>query len=179
MTEREKVTAEQFFELPETNRVIELVNGKITTPATQVTQHQRIILRTARHIEDVMPDGEVFIAPLSVYLDDLNIPEPDVFWVSSANQGVVHEKHIFGAPDLIAEVFSPSTEKRDRKDKFELYERYGVREYWMLDIEPELLEVWVRQNDHFTRLGIYTPGEMFASPTLGGKTIEVSRLFSR
>jgi hypothetical protein len=71
MTEREKVTAEQFFELPETNRVIELVNGKITTPATQVTQHQRIILRTARHIEDVMPDGEVFTLMISTFLSQM------------------------------------------------------------------------------------------------------------
>jgi Uma2 family endonuclease len=179
MTAREKVTAEQFFGLPETNHIVELVDGEIIMSATPVTHHQRIILRTARHLEDIMPDGEVFIAPLSVYLDDLNIPEPDVYWVSAANQSVVHEKHIFGVPDLIVEIFSPSTEKRDRKDKFELYERYGVREYWMIDPEPELLEVWVHENQRFTRLGIYTPGETFASPTLGSKTVEVSRLFSR
>lgn len=49
----------------------------------------------------------------------------------------------------------------------------------MIDPEPELLEVWVHENQRFTRLGIYTPGETFASPTLASKTVEVSRLFSR
>ncbi len=177
MTARAKVTAEQFFELPETNHIIELIDGEIIMSATPVTKHQRLVGRSYSLIEDLMPGGEAFLSPLSVYLDELNIPQPDVMWVAEANKGVVHESHLFGAPDLVVEVFSPSTEKYDRKDKFELYERFGVREYWMIAPAPELIEVWVLESGKFTRLGIYAPGETFNSPVLAGALVEVNRLF--
>jgi Uma2 family endonuclease len=177
MTAREKVTAGQFFEFPETNHIIELIDGEVIMSATPVTKHQRLVGRSYRLIEDLMPGGEAFVSPLSVYLDELNIPEPDVMWVSDANKDVVHESHLFGAPDLIVEVFSPGTEKRDRKDKFELYERFGVREYWMIAPDPELLEVWVLENSKFKRLGIYASGETFHSPSLAGALVDLRRLF--
>jgi Uma2 family endonuclease len=179
MTEREKITADEFFALPETNHLVELIDGEVMVAATPVTKHQRLIGRAYTLLGELAPDGEAFLSPLSVYLDELNIPEPDVMWVSPANTGVVHDSHLFGAPDLIVEVFSPSTEKRDRKDKFELYERFGVREYWMIDPEPELIEVWVRVEDRFSRLGIYAPGEAFNSPVLAHATVQVNRLFGR
>jgi Uma2 family endonuclease len=180
MTERVKMTAADYFELPETNRIVELIDGEIIMTPTPVSSHQRIVNRTARLIELLMPNGEMLFAPLGVYLDDVNVLEPDILWVSEANRGIVGD-YIHSAPDLVVEVLSPSTSKRDRKDKFELYERFGVREYWIIDPATELVEVWVNQENKFSRQGIYSPDDehTFASPVLGSNNVNVKLLFDR
>ncbi len=162
-----KVTAAEFFELPESVLPIELFDGEIIVSPTPIVNHQRFVLRIARLVEDLKPDGEVFPSPLDVHLDDLNVVQPDVMWISAERSAIIGEKRITGAPDLVVEIFSPGTLKRDRMKKFELYERYGAREYWMIDPEHAQMEVWVREGDEFVRLGVYTSEDAFSSPALG------------
>jgi Uma2 family endonuclease len=70
----------------------------------------------------------------------------------------------------------PGTSKRDKLEKFELYERYGVREYWMFDTQDRVAEVWVHNAKRFERLGIFSSGEPFTSPALG-KAVDLSLIF--
>jgi Uma2 family endonuclease len=80
-------------------------------------------------------------------------------------------KRLVGAPDLIAEVLSPSTALRDRRDKFHLYEQYGVREYWIVDPRDQLVEVWVRRGRHFVRVNVYSNADVYESPLLGNVAV--------
>lgn len=177
MTARAKVTAAEFFKLPETNRITELINGELIPPSSREPRHQLILGEALVLIRDLMPNGEVWVAPVAVYLDEYNVLEPEGMWIAENSQCSVGTEYVTGAPELVVEVFSPSTEKHDRKDKFELYERFGVREYWMIAPAPELIEVWALESGKFTRLGIYAPGETFNSPVLAGALVEVNRLF--
>ncbi len=72
-----------------------------------------------------------------------------------------------GAPDLVIEVLSPGTARRDKKDKFSLYEKHGVREYWIIDPSEKLLEVWQLRDGRFSRLDVFGPGDPFTSLLLG------------
>jgi Uma2 family endonuclease len=90
---------------------------------------------------------------------------------------VVTEKRLEGPPDLIVEVLSPGTERRDKKDKFELYQRFGVREYWIMHPQEEYIEVWRLENGVLVRQGVYGPDESFVSAVLGGKTVELKGIF--
>ena len=175
---KSRITAAEFYELPEQTGfpIVELIDGEIILSATPIPLHQRISFRTASLIDDVKPDGEVVTAPLTVQLDDLNILEPDIMWIAENGNAIFGDKYVMGAPDLIVEIYSPSTMKRDRTRKFELYEKHGVREYWMIDPENEQVEVWVNGADGFSRLGLYGKIGTFTSPALGQR-VDLSPVF--
>lgn len=161
------MTAAEFLSLPETNLPTELLNGELIQMPSPITEHQRGVRRTARLLEDTVPNGEVFIAPLDTYFDDLNIVQPDVIWVAEGSPCAILDKHLRGAPDLIVEVLSPGTIRRDRKTKFRLYQKYGVREYWIVDLAEKLVEIWQGVEGRFQIVDIYGSDEVIESPLLG------------
>jgi Uma2 family endonuclease len=120
--------------------------------------------------------GKIYVAPVDVYLDDANVVQPDVLWVAPGSACVPFEgKYLRGAPDLVVEVLSPGTARRDKKAKFDLYEKHGVREYWLIDSGAKLLEAWQLKDSRFIRLDVFGPGDQFDSPLLG--PIDVSAIF--
>lgn len=171
-----RMTAAEYFALPETNQFEELLDGELIVSPPPIPKHQRIVLRSATLIQGLMPDGEVFVSPIAVYLDDLNVPEPDVVWVAANSRCKVTPRRLEGAPDLIVEVLSPATARRDRGAKFALYEKHGVREYWLADPEAEYLEVYILKDGTFERQGIYGPADSFTSVVLG-QVVELKLLF--
>lgn len=178
MLEKIRVTAEEYFQQPETSKLVELLDGEIVMSAPPVPNHQLTVARSYRLIDDLKPNGVVFFAPIGVQFDDLNVPEPDVVWVAEGSKCIIGEKSLIGAPDLIVEVLSPGTTRQDRKQKFALYERHGVREYWIVDPVDRYIEAYQHHDGQFIRQGIYEPGETFDSAALEGKTVEVSKLFA-
>ena len=172
-----RMTATEFLALPETNQPTELLNGVMIVSPAPIPKHQLTSNRLEIVISSLMPDGLMLHAPIDLYFDDGNIVQPDIVWITENSRCVVGDKYLHGSPELIVEIFSPGTERQDRKQKFNLYQRHGVSEYWMVDPAEMFIEVYVLENGSYKRLGIFEPGESFISPTLGGKTVEVSRIF--
>lgn len=173
----EKMTAAQFLELPETNLPTELINGEVfRMPAPQLN-HQDVVLQIALFLKQRLTNGKVYVAPVDVYLDEINVVQPDVIWIGPDNKRCVsvEGKYLRGAPDLVTEVFSPGTARRDKREKFRLYQKYGVREYWMVDPQEQFIEVWYLAEGKFLLLDVYGPGETFASPLLG--EVDVKNIF--
>lgn len=180
MVEQTKMTAAEFFELPESNAPIELINGALTVSPTPIPLHQDITLNTATLLKQIskIVGGKVFVAPLEVYFDDENVPQPDVMWIAPTRLRVVGEKRLEGPPDLIVEVLSPGTAKNDKETKFRLYEKYQVREYWIVDPVHRLVDVWARVEGKFVWQGAYGVGDNFASAVLDGQSIDVAAIFN-
>lgn len=172
------ITAEQFFQLPETNQFIELLDGEVIMSPSPIPEHQDIVFNSGSVLKQAAKQrgGRAFIAPLDVQLDELNVPQPDAIYLAPDSRCVVEEKRLVGVPDLLVEVISPSTTKRDRSDKFLLYERFGVREYWIIDPRDQLVEVWQWKEGRFALLGAFTPKETFESSVIG--TVQVTALFA-
>src|SRR5512145_418015 len=105
-----RVTAEEYFRLPETNQRVELLNGEIVTHMPPKHAHQRLIGLLYQLLLKLIPSGELVLAPSAVRLDDENVPEPDLFWVAGPESRCKLGEDDFwhGAPDLVIEVLSPS-----------------------------------------------------------------------
>jgi Uma2 family endonuclease len=173
-----RMTAAEFFDLPETTSPEQLIEGELIVTATPVPLHQRVSRKTLSVLDELIPNGELFYAPISLYIDQDNVPEPDILWIAENSRCTVGRRYLEGPPDLIVEIFSPSTEKLDRTKKFRLYERFGVTEYWMINPEAEFIEVYTLQDGKYQQLGIFAPGETFASPVLNGAAVNVTALFA-
>ncbi len=140
-----RVTTDEYFKLPESNRPMELVYGYVREPPAPFYSHQSVVGHIFRllaaHVErgDL---GAVCISPLDVVLDkesDL-VVQPDVLFVAKARLGIVRDQ-VWGSPDLAIEVASPSTEHRDSTLKLTWYRRYGVKEYWLVYPRDRRIEI--------------------------------------
>ncbi len=140
-------------------------------------EHQRLIGRLFRIVDDLKPDGEVLLSPIEVCLDNYNIAQPDLVWIAAKSACQIEALRLVGAPDLVIEVLSPATAKRDKTTKFRLYEQHGTREYWIIDPEYSQIEVWKRGENGFERQGIYTVSDTFEAAALS-KPLEVTPIFS-
>jgi Uma2 family endonuclease len=168
---KQRMTAAEFLQLPETMQKMELIEGELIVSPSPVLRHQKIVFAIAKLLDSLKPNGLVVVSPMDVEFDINDVYQPDTFWIAESGKAVEVEGHIVGAPDLIVEVLSPSTAKYDKKQKFNTYEKFGVREYWMADPDGEYIEVWVLKNKKFARLGIFDKDENFDSQALGKNVV--------
>jgi Uma2 family endonuclease len=138
-------TDEYLYETEETNRPRELAYGILREPPAPFFSHQEVALRLARIWSDHAESralGRVAIAPVDVILDrDRHlIVQPDVLFIA-ANRLSIIRNQVWGAPDLVAEVLSPGTRSYDHDEKQDWYQRYGVREYWLVDLKSETVTI--------------------------------------
>ncbi len=178
MAVQTKMTAAEFLELPETSQRTELIDGEIIVAPAPRDSHQDTVFEAAKYVERIAPQGKVRLSPVDVYLDESNVVQPDVIWNSHNSPCIlIADSYWQGAPDLVVEVLSPSTALRDKRTKFQLYEKYGVREYWIVDAIAHYVEVWLHVEGKFSLHGVFGTGETFVSKVLGEKQVEVSSIF--
>jgi Uma2 family endonuclease len=146
-----RLTYDDFLLFPDDGRRHELIDGAHYVTPSPNTRHQRLVLRLsvamATHLEQHPKAGEVFIAPFDVVFSDFDVVEPDLLFVSTDQQDIVTDAHVRGAPALVVEVLSPGTRRADEQTKRRLFERGGVREYWLVDPELDLIKVFRRAED--------------------------------
>lgn len=168
-----RMTAAEFAQLDETSLPMELIHGEVFVSPAPKDPHQDCVLLLGswflREVVPHFPGSAVKIAPLDVYFDDENVLQPDVFWIHGAESKckLGDDGYWHGAPDLVVEVLSEGTRKHDKKTKFELYERHGVREYWIVDPVDLLVEVFTLAGGRYQLFGVYDISETFTSPLLG------------
>ena len=93
----------------------------------------------------------IFVAPCDVVLSQFDVLQPDLFFIAAERASLIGEKYIAGAPDLVVEVLSPSTEQRDRIAKSKRYATFGVREMWLTDLVAKTIEVLVNAEEGWRR----------------------------
>ncbi len=142
---KEKVwTYEDYLRLTDDKRY-ELINGRLKEMPAPSFEHQVI----SRDLEFLLWGyvkesgiGQVIDAPFDVILSETVVVQPDIVFISSDNLKNVKDGRLFGPPDLVVEIVSPTSYVRDRYEKFALYEMYGVKEYWIVYPEMKVVEVW-------------------------------------
>lgn len=167
-----------------TDKRNELLNGDIVMVPSPTTSHQRVSRDLGfllfQHVR-ANKLGEVFFAPIDVVLgegSDREVAQPDILFVSERRRTIIAAGEIQGAPDLIVEILSPSTESLDRGYKKALYARRGVSEYWIVDLKSQTIEVYSLADTGFSFVGSYqAPGE-FTSPLLAGFAPALDELFA-
>jgi Uma2 family endonuclease len=136
-------TYEEYYRLDDDQRY-EIIDGNLLMAPAPDTWHQEwlnnINLLISPHVRRNKL-GRVFIAPVDVVLNPENTVQPDLVFISTPNLGIIQQRAIFGTPDLLVEIVSPSSVRRDRYDKKALYARFGVKEYWIGDPANRSLEI--------------------------------------
>ncbi len=149
LKKEKRYTYSDYITWPDEERW-EIIDGVAynMSPAPKV-KHQRVVSLLNRKLADKTEEKgcSLFIAPTDVVFDDFNVVQPDVFVVCDKNK--VTEDNIKGSPDLIIEVTSPSTELKDKREKKNLYEKSGVKEYIIVFPEGEYLERYCLKDDKY------------------------------
>jgi Uma2 family endonuclease len=144
-------TYRDYAALPESTPY-ELIEGELVMTPSPTPGHQRVAKKISyafiRHIEG-KGLGEVFFAPIDVYLDDHNTVVPDILVLKQGNPARVEAKFIRGTPDFIVEVLSPSNPDNDLTRKKRLYARFGVQEYWIADPVRKNIRAFWNGNQEF------------------------------
>ena len=141
-----KLTYDDFLLFPDDGKRHELIDGEHYVTPSPNTRHQRISgklhLALQVHLQ-AHPVGEVFYAPLDIVLSQHDVVEPDLFYLSHERAAkVLTAQNARGAPELVVEIASTSTRRRDETIKRRLYERDGVSEYWLVDPERDSIRVY-------------------------------------
>lgn len=148
-----KATIEEFWALPESVLPVEYVNGEIIMAPTPTVLHQTVLRNICVALDEYVrrtASGSIFFAPLDVVLPSGDVVQPDALYLTSEETlRALASKRVQGAPSFLVEVLSPGSLKRDALTKRALYERNGVREYWIVDPKAKTLAQMVRRGEHF------------------------------
>jgi Uma2 family endonuclease len=149
-----KLTWDDFVRFPDDGKRHELIDGEHYVTPSPFLRHQAIVRELLLAIGNYLranPIGQIFGAPLDVILSRFDVVEPDILYVSKERAPDVLKEWVRGAPDLVIEIASESTRKRDETIKRALYERVGVHEYWIVDPEIDVVRVYRRNGERFDR----------------------------
>jgi Uma2 family endonuclease len=159
----------------------EIYDGKLISIAPAPDFHHQEISANLHLLfaEFVRPRqlGKLVYAPADVVLADDNVVQPDLLFIANENVGIIR-KQIYGAPDLVVEILSPSTLRHDRQNKLDLYARFGVKEYWIVDPANRSLEILVLEGKRFAVHSMAAEMGLAESKVLAGLSVDVAQVFS-
>jgi Uma2 family endonuclease len=162
----------------------ELIDGEIFVTPSPARRHQRLSMRLTlalgNHLEAHPEQGELFVARFDVVMTPHDVVEPDLLVVLGDQRDILTEKNVQGTPALLVEILSPSTRKRDLTLKRQLFDREGVREYWIVDPDRSSVAVYRRGADGSLPLAATLEAkdaDTLTTPLLPGWGLRLERLF--
>ena len=138
------LTVENYKLLPETGPRYQLIQGDLYMAPAPNRFHQEISRNLQFELHSYLkrnPIGKLFNAPFGVYLDEINVFQPDIIIVLNERLGILTEEGAEGAPHLVIEILSPKTRRLDLVNKKQEYARAGVKELWIIDPEPRTIMI--------------------------------------
>jgi Uma2 family endonuclease len=173
-------TAQDFESLPPGPPYYELINNRLVMVPSPEIPHQRTSLSLVKKIDDFVEQrslGLVLEAPMDVELDEDNVFQPDILFISNERLGIIQDgRKIKGAPDLVVEILS-SNKKYDQEEKKYVYELHDVREFWLIDTKKKTVEVFENQRKEFVSIQKAYLGDTVRSKLLAGFEIATDYLF--
>lgn len=178
-----KLTYDDFVQFPDDGLRHELIDGEHYVTPSPNTKHQTVSLNLTVLIGSWLeqhPIGRLFHAPFDVVFSMFDVVEPDLLYLSNERAAeALTTLHVRGVPELVIEIGSPGTRKRDETVKRRLYERTGVSEYWVIDPELDAIRVYRREGDGFGRVDELSASasDVLTTSLLPGLEIPLSRVF--
>jgi Uma2 family endonuclease len=147
-----KLTYKDYLKMPEDNGDrYELIEGELEAMTSPNFEHQDI----SSEINDILKGfvkknklGKICYAPMDVILDEYLVLQPDIIFISNEKKGIIKDR-IYGSPDLVVEILSPTTLSKDVNKKFNYYEKYKIKEYWIVEPSNKLVEIYSLENDKY------------------------------
>ena len=139
------LTYQDYAALPDDGRRYEIHDGELSVTPAPGRTHQYVLIRLAAALHTYVSAhhmGEAYAAPFDVILAETTIVQPDIVYVANDRLAILSERGCEGAPTLAVEALSPSTAHIDRSTKLQLYARYAVPSYWIVDSARRVIEVY-------------------------------------
>jgi Uma2 family endonuclease len=171
------LTYADYAAFPDDGHRYQLLEGELVMTPSPNRWHQEVSLELASQLlvhvrkHDL---GKVFDAPLDVTLDDHNVVQPDILFVSKERAGVLQGARVIGAPDLCVEILSPGSQRIDRVRKLELYARFDVKHYWIIDLGSRAIEEYSLHDDVYRVRSIAGYDEPFRPAAFPGFEFRLS-----
>jgi len=173
-----KFTHADLLVMPEDGRQREIVDGDLFVTPSPKFSHQAISRRICaaflKYI-DHHPIGEIIYAPLDVILSEFDVVEPDLLFVLNEHRSILRD-WVRGAPDLVIEILSAATAAHDRGPKLKAYARSGVTEYWIVDPEQRVVEIYRAGPEGYELAHVFREHETVVSPLLPGFVLNVREI---
>jgi len=150
-TGRTRCTYEDYARLPE-GAPYQLIGGELVMTPSPTPYHQMVSMKLELQMAGYVLEknlGIVLYAPLDVYLEETETYQPDLIFISNERMHIIEEERIRGAPDLVVEILSPSTGYYDLRSKYRVYEKGGVREYWIVDPRHRSVQIFSLREGKF------------------------------
>ena len=174
-----KYTHADLLQMPDDGKRREIIDGDLYVTPSPINYHQKILLNLTGAFWMFLenhPLGELRFAPLDVILSEHNVLEPDLLLVLNEHRHILQD-WVRGAPDLVIEILSPTTESRDRGIKLKAYARYGIAEYWIVDPTAQVVEVYRLTAEGLHLAATRAKGETVETPLLPGFSLAVASIF--
>jgi Uma2 family endonuclease len=123
--------------------------------------------------------GILIHAPMDVYFNQEESYQPDIIFIAREREEINENTRINGAPDLVVEILSPSTAKDDLTTKFQTYEQYGVKEYWIIDPEDNSIKLYLQNEGRLALSQVVHGHGLIESKVLAGFAVDADYLFRR
>jgi Uma2 family endonuclease len=175
------LTYEDYAALPEDGNRYELFDGELVVSPAPRPRHQGASLALAScllgHVR-ANGLGNVYTAPIDVILSPTTVLQPDVVFVATARQAIITERAIEGPPDLVVEILSPRTARRDRGAKAKLYARFGIANYWVLDPGTRTFEAFVLDGRKYRLAASATDVARIAAPPFAELDVDLASIWA-
>jgi len=171
---------QDYLELPDDRTRYEIIEGELIMSPAPLTVHQQVSLNIVLELGSFIRRtkiGKIYFAPTDIILSDINIVQPDILFISKENLQIITAKNIKGVPDLIIEITSPATGYYDLSGKKDLYEKFGVSEYWIVDPMKQRVDIYQNFENKFELLQRLEEKGILKSNILKGLELELETIF--
>lgn len=180
LKEKIRLTYNDYLTLPDEKRY-ELIEGELFMVPAPDFYHQIVSGNIEFHLMDFVKKrnlGVVVDAPVDVVLSPEDVLQPDILFISTERKHIITKKNVSGAPDLVIEILSPSTQERDKLVKRDIYSKYGVKEYWIVDPVGKNIEVMIQGHEGYKLHAIFLNDEVLTSPLMEGFLLPLKEVFA-
>lgn len=154
--------------------VLELMSPSPTFTHQSVSQELLFTLNASCRDEFI-----IVAAPIDVILSDTEVRQPDLVMIHRSRMSIISDRGINGAPDLVVEITSEHSRRRDKVDKRIVYAHYGVTEYWIVDLSNFTLEQYVLDGDRYELIEVYTEDDTIRSQTVPCASFSMNEIVQR
>lgn len=158
----------------------EILEGELMMTPAPNWEHQSVLANIFRALDRharASGCGVVRFAPVDVILAETVVVQPDLLFIAQERRGIIRERGVFGPPDLVVEVVSDSHPERDTELKRRIYDKYGVREYWIADPKHKTIAALAVGKAGLETVKVYPAGASLKSPLLPGLEFPVEEAF--
>ncbi len=180
-TQTKLLTYDYYRSLPDDGRRYEIIEGELLMRPSPNSYHQIISSNLFKVLEPYVSErnlGLVLYAPLDVVLSMRDVVQPDLMFISNERLDIIAENNIVEALDLVVEILSEATKTTDRTSKKRLYQRYGVREYWIVDPLERTIEQYILKEQTLELNGTFEPSKPLISSVIEGFKLPTDKVFS-